>query len=578
MSFINLGHETDLPIGRKNLFALISILILILITYSNTCQSSWHLDDYRFLENETLQLSKLTWPEFKKVLIKGQAKLFRPISSLTLALNYYFGKKDVFGYHIANIIIHILSSFFLFLFIHNLLKSPSIFQKYKENAYGIALLSTTLWAINPVNTQAVTYIIQRMASMAGLFYIMSMYFFLKTRLNHRPYQKTALFILCALSFTFAIGSKENTVLLPVSLLLVETLILKKNSPYKWVWNNYRILLVISIAIIMLIFLLLYIRMRGEPLSFLNQYNGRVFNLQERLLTEPRIILFYLSLLFYPISTRLSLSHDISISTSLLSPPETLLSILIITFLITIAFLISTKWAVISLSILFFFINHIVESTIIPLELIFEHRNYIPSMLLFIPPVILVVKLISYFSYKPLMRNVIILCTIGILISIGCSTYIRNSVWMTGETLWLDCIEKYPNLWRPYHNLGVFYSDTKQTEKAIETYHMALNKKVLNKRLDQKYFPTYYNIGVEYLKLGLYEKARQNFLLAEKANPGFARIQLHMGFILFKQNKINKAKERFKRAISYQPNLRKDLARFNDIPESLLDFSQTPLPK
>lgn len=227
MSIIDLDHETDLSSGRKNLFALFSITILILITYSNTFQASWHLDDYRFLENETLQLAKLNWPEFKKVLIKEQAELFRPVSSLTLALNYYFGKNDVFGYHLVNIIIHILSSLFLFLFIHNLLKSPLIVQTYKGNAYSLALLSAILWAISPVNTQAVTYIIQRMASMAGMFYIMAMYIFLKARLNHNLYQKSSLFILCALCFALAVGTKENSILLPISLLLVELLILSR---------------------------------------------------------------------------------------------------------------------------------------------------------------------------------------------------------------------------------------------------------------------------------------------------------------------------------------------------------------
>lgn len=193
------------------------------------------------------------------------------------------------------------------------------------------------------------------------------------------------------------------------------------------------------------------------------------------------------------------------------------------------------------------------------------------MLLFIPPVIFMIKLIFHFSHNRMIYNVIILCSIGIFISLGYSTYVRNSVWRTSETLWLDCIEKYPNLWRPYHNLGVFYSDTNQHKKAIEAYHMALNKKVLNRRLDQQYFPTYYNLGVEYFKLGSYERAMQNFLLAEKIYPDFGRLQFQIGHVFFKQNKINEAKERFKRSLSYQPNLREKLTNLKDFPKSLLDF-------
>ena len=100
----------------------------------------------------------------------GQKRIYRPVVRLSLALNYYFSKRNVFGYHVTNLLIHFVSAFALFLFIyHALRRSPALKEKYGPHAYLMALLASVLWAINPIQTQAVTYVVQRMASMAGDF-------------------------------------------------------------------------------------------------------------------------------------------------------------------------------------------------------------------------------------------------------------------------------------------------------------------------------------------------------------------------------------------------------------------------
>ena len=109
----------------------------------------------------------------------------RPVSYFTFAMNYYFDGLDVFGYHVVNFFIHYIASVFLFLFIYNTLKLPVLEGRYERHAYSIALLATLFWAINPVQVMAVTYIVQRMASMAAMFYIMAMYFYLKGRMGIR---------------------------------------------------------------------------------------------------------------------------------------------------------------------------------------------------------------------------------------------------------------------------------------------------------------------------------------------------------------------------------------------------------
>lgn len=445
-----------------------------------------------------------------------------------------------------------------------MLNTASLKSKYSKKAYTIALLSTFLWAINPVNTQAVTYIIQRMASMAGMFYILSMYLYLKARISTRRYGMVILYSSCTIAFIFALGSKENSIMLPVSLLLFEFLILRKGSCQKWLSKNILLLIIGATGVIVILFSYLYCIKGGDPLSFLSGYHLRVFSLKERILTEPGIVLFYISLLLYPMPTRLSFFHDITISDSIINPPLTTVYILSILGFIIAAFMISKKRPLIAFCILFFFANHIVESTIIPLELVYEHRNYIPSMLFFIPPAIFLLNAISYFSYSRFKRTVITLSILSILVGIGHSTFIRNFVWKSEESLWIDCIDKYPNLWRPYHNLGKYYSDTNQHEKAIKMYNISLNKKVLNNRLDKQYFVTYFNLGVEYTDLGLYDKAMYYYLKAEESHSTWGSLQNNIGLILLKQNKLKDAKVRFQKALRYQPDHRQARSNLDSI--------------
>ena len=127
-------------------------------------------------------------------------RLYRPIPCLTFAINWYFGKDRVFGYHVVNTLVHILTAYLLFLTILNLLKSPNLRNHYQGKEHFVAFLTAVLWAINPVQVQAVTYIVQRMASMAAMFYILSIYFYVKTRQSEYPLGRIFLLLGCAVGF------------------------------------------------------------------------------------------------------------------------------------------------------------------------------------------------------------------------------------------------------------------------------------------------------------------------------------------------------------------------------------------
>ena len=218
----------DKIIGKRcRAFGL--ILIILGIVYSNSLDAGWHLDDVQnILKNPWIHIDDL-YPEslinsffaaFDKGEYRGQ-NVYRPAVMFSFAMNWYFGQSDVIGYHVVNIGIHVAAAFFLFLSIYHLLSTPNVRERYRNSRYAIALLSAVLWGIHPIQTQAVTYIVQRMASMAGMFFIAAIYTYLKARLVSERFKKAAFSAASLLLFVLAVLSKENAIMLPLVLISIE---------------------------------------------------------------------------------------------------------------------------------------------------------------------------------------------------------------------------------------------------------------------------------------------------------------------------------------------------------------------
>jgi len=201
-----ISESPDLP---RYLFIFSSLFLVLISIYSNSFYGEWHFDDYaNIVYNKYLQINSFSWPEIKHCIYGVEhTRPSRPLSFLSFALNYQWGGMDVFGFHIVNFIIHYLATVFLFLFVLNTLKLPRIKDKYENIAYPVALLATFFWALNPVWVTSVTYVVQRMASMAGLFYIMSMYLYLKARTSVKSSHGIFLYVLCALAGLAAVLTK-----------------------------------------------------------------------------------------------------------------------------------------------------------------------------------------------------------------------------------------------------------------------------------------------------------------------------------------------------------------------------------
>ena len=203
------------------------LVLLIFLIYSNTFHAAWHLDDKpNILDNDRLHISDLAprslWNTFFAKKESGQNEFYRPLPSLSFALNWYVGQDNTFGYHLVNIAIHATTAFILYLTTFSLLLAPKLTGRFSgPDVHFIALLSSVLWAVNPIQIQAVTYIVQRMAAMATMYYLLAIYFYVRGRLARRPMIQVLFYLGCLVSFLFALMSKENALILPASLCLVE---------------------------------------------------------------------------------------------------------------------------------------------------------------------------------------------------------------------------------------------------------------------------------------------------------------------------------------------------------------------
>ncbi len=521
------------------------LCIIVLSIYGNALYAGWQMDDRpNILDNTALQIHDLM-PETLWQTFFSQAnhkRLYRPFPSLSFALNWYLGKDDPFGYHFVNIAIHVLNAFLLYLVTAGLLRAPALKRNYSQEAIRfVALLAAALWAVNPIQTQAVTYIVQRMASMAAFFYLLGMYWYMQARLSAKGIRRALYFLACALSFLCALGSKENTIMLPAALLLVEFVFFQEAGS-RGSQRIKRVVLCLAGGFL-LVAIIAIVMGKGRSLFLAGGYQTRPFTLWQRLMTEPRIVLYYLSQIFYPLPSRLSIVHNVVLSTSLLHPWTTLPAILLIAGLISGALLCIRRWPLLAFGLLFFFLNHIVESTTIPLELIFEHRNYLPSLFLFMPLSAGIYQLIqNYRSRNKILSWAIIGTVTVVLAGWGYGTYIRNKAWKDRKTLWMDAMRKAPHSARALGVLGIELAWGEHPTPG--KYKLA--RRFFEKSLSMTKARTFFdadilgNIAGTYFQEGRYRKAIPIYRQVLEMDPLFLKTRYELIKALILTGELNEA--------------------------------------
>ncbi|MEZ4579758.1 MAG: hypothetical protein R2875_17625, partial [Desulfobacterales bacterium] len=449
----------------------IALLLAIMLAfgamvYSNTFNSPLVFDDEIFIVNDTaVHMTELSPDAIKTAAVDGRPR-HRFLPNISFALNYYFGRLNPFGYHLVNLIIHLLSGIFLFFFIKNSFYiDPQ--NKQENHPELIAFFAALIWVVQPVGTQAVTYICQRMASMVALFYILSLLFYVQGRMAMRQspssWRKPGLYFPgCILSSVCAIATKENAGTLPLVLLLYEWFFFQD---LKLNWSRRQILWILFFVIVFAGVMFWY--MGENPLVRIsNSYRRRDFTLIERVMTEWRIVIYYLSLFLWAPPGRLNLDHDYPLSLSPVHPTTTMVALAAVLGLLAWAAYAAKKDRWIVFGIFWFFITQATESTIIGIELIFEHRTHIPFMMI---SLLFVLAILRLFKNKPLAYGLLV--ATALVLSVW--TYQRNQTWQEPVTFWTDAMIKSPKKPRAYKNLAFSFHQKEEWATAVLFYKKAL---------------------------------------------------------------------------------------------------------
>jgi len=469
--------------------AALSFLLLLLVCYGNSFQASWQYDDYpNIIHNDRVHMTRVNGEQVMSALNAGPPKqvIARPLAYLTFALNYRVGKLNVFGYHVVNFAIHWLAAFFLFLWIRGTLTLPVFQNRYESEATLIAWLAAAFWACHPIQVTAVTYIVQRMTSMEGMFYVLAMYGYMVGRQALKPKTKWMGLSVCGAGVVGAFISKENAVLLPFALILYEFFFFQK-------WEKS------SLVKMLLVALGLFVALAGLSVLYMDvgelmePFPDRPFNRIERMITQPRVLFLYLSLIAMPMTSRMTILHDVAVSRSLLTPWTTLPAILGLALGLAGLCYLAKRHRLFAFCGLFFLMNHAVESSFLNLELIYEHRNYVPSMLLFVPLAIAAIRSAEHFYYHAGIRGGIASAVVVVLISSMQTVSAYNEIFRNEYALWRHNIELYPNKSLGYANLGKVLWQVGQLDESFEYKRRAIDYDTYN-NTHQKGV-TYYNLGL-----------------------------------------------------------------------------------
>lgn len=531
------------------------LTLLCLVTfavYSKVLRAPFMIDDAMYIvgNDRIRELSNL-WPPYGT----------RYFGYLSFAVNYRLSALDVFGYHLTNVIIHIGSAFLVYQLIIYTFRTEWMEEAgLKGNpmaAAPVALTSSVIFAVHPLQTQAVTYITQRFASLAAFFYLLSLVLYVRWRITQGPGKaRYAPYILSVVSAVLAQMSKEISFTLPVVIALYElTFFRGKAGRLKYILP---FLLTLAIIPFTMLAPKLGISIPGpgidDKIMAAQVKELLTLSRYDYLLTQFRVLVTYMRLLVLPVNQNWAYDYPVSHS---LFETRVLLSLffLLCVFALAAYLFIRSRAAkngyllMAACGVFWFFITLSIESSIIPIkDVIFEHRLYLPSV-----GAALTFSSLAFFGFAalrkkafmvslPVFSAALILMT---SVPLAAAAYSRNGIWSDLLTFYEDVVAKSPNLPAPHYDLGVVYRKLGRTDDAIEQYRTAI-------RLKPDYYEAHNNLGNAYLEKGMVDLAVGEYRTALKIDPEDAEAYYNLGNLYYAHSTLNEAIGNLREALKRDP--------------------------
>ncbi|HEX9626854.1 MAG TPA: hypothetical protein VGA00_07965 [Acidiferrobacterales bacterium] len=446
---------------RRTVIRALIFLVAVALTvtaYYRGLSGDYIFDDFpNLLQNKQIHIDSLDLDSLKAAAFSsGSGMLRRPVSMTSFALNYYFFGIKPFSFKLVNLVIHLLTGASLFWLASLLLHA---FRRIHRPAlpdhriYWTALAASAVWMLHPLNLTGVLFVAQRMASLAALFTVLGLCLYVLGRLRLWEGRPGLSLILSALLVfgLLAVLSKENGALLPLYMFVVEFTVFGFRA-HDNRWSKPVIVFFVIVLALPAVGALLW--MIIDPERFLYGYAVRSFTPWERLLTEARVLVFYLKLILAPSLGELGLYHDdFMISTSLFKPISTLFAVIALFAALLSSVLWRRKIPILSLAVMWFFAGHILESTILPLEIAFEHRNYLAGFGIMFALVYLLLNGASTGALHRLFP----LALVALIAALFTLTWLRAGQWSNNVDQAIHEVRHHPESVRANYGAGRIFA-------------------------------------------------------------------------------------------------------------------------
>ncbi len=411
---------------NNRLVFCIGIIAALVFVYFNALGGPFILDDTTSVlpaRIDALSISELLRITFGDT----SGPLGRPISVLTFALNNHFGGAGPYSYKVSNLVIHSFNFILVYWF------TTLLFRQFRSVHSGLTELDITIlsmccsavWALHPMQLSTVAYVVQRMAMLSATFSLLALITYLKYRKSITNKARQILW-LCSISALIALSSlaKENGVLTILYIGLLEILYV----PDTRAWLHRK--LVKNSALTVGVFVCAVVASLYIVSSKMTGYSLRDYGLFERTITQPEILMFYIKNIFIPNIDTLSIFHDGYLIKSKIdiAVAGSLFFLLCLCLLMRFTM---KRLPLVSFGIGLFLLSHILESTILPLEAIFEHRNYLAMLGLLIAVFVACGYAIKSNHYK---THLLVFMTLTAIACYAPQTYFRSLEWSSTQTL------------------------------------------------------------------------------------------------------------------------------------------------
>ncbi len=581
----------DRPSGEhlwRRILPPVFLTAAVVAAYSNSFYGALLFDDvYHIVENERI---RRLWPPWELLGVE------RPVVELSLAANYALGGLNPWGYHAFNLVVHVLATLTLFGVLRRTLLAVATKPRSHEATHSYTVLAAgsllafaiaLLWGVHPLQTQSVTYIIQRGESLMGLFYLLTLYCAIRGLRSPRPIAWYAgAIVACGLGM----ASKAIMVTAPLMVCLYDFVFLRsrredapleaavldpgpdRSYPSKGRWVLYA-------GLAATWGVLWACGVTGEVFSSEARRAGVGFGFQgfgslEYALTQPGVILNYLKLAFWPLS--LCLDYDWPIASDL---EDFLLPLLILGGLLFFSLRELARRTWLGFAGAWFFIILAPTSSFIPVkDPAFEHRMYLPLAAVVAVMVlggsILLSRLPARGSWGAKITQVLFATAVlAAAVLLGKLTYQRNKDYQSDRTMWADVVNKRPGNARAHVALGNSLAMRNEVEEAIASYRRAL---AIRNDLPESHV----NLGTALSQKGMLDEAISSFRESVRLDPDLAKAHYNLGNALGRQGKVDEAIQSYRECLRIQPryaeahcNLGNAISRLGDFEEAMKEYRE-----